>query len=88
MHMKQLSILVTPFRNVDLLVAVCPEMSGLHARSLDELDAKLPGAIRELVEVGGKKVLAVETVRHDLPEADGFDIPRQFITAAVALSRR
>jgi hypothetical protein len=90
MHMKQLSILVTPFRDVDLLVAVCPEMSGLvvHARSLDELDAKLPGAIRELVEAGGKKVLVVETVRHDLPQADGFDIPRQFITAAVALSRR
>ena len=65
-------------------------MSGLvvHARSLDELDAKLPGAIRELVEVGGKKVLAVEILRDDLPEADGFDIPRQFITAAVALSRR
>ena len=50
-------------------------MSGLHARSLDELDAKLPGAIRELVEVGGKKVLAVETVRDDLPEAHGFDFP-------------
>jgi hypothetical protein len=90
MHMKQLSILVTPFRDADSLVAVCPEMSGLvvHARSLGELDAKLPGAIRELVEVGGKKVLAVETVRDDLPQADGFDIPRQFITAAAALSRR
>jgi len=90
MHMKQLSILVTPFRNADLLVAVCPEMSGLvvYARSLDELDAKLPGAIRELVEAGGKKLLAVETVRQDLPQADGFDVPRQFITAAVALSRR
>ena len=39
MHMKQLSILVTAFRDADLLVAVCPEMSGLvvHARSLDEL---------------------------------------------------
>jgi len=75
MRMKQLSILVTPFRDADLLVAVCPEMSGLvvHARSLDELDTKLPGAIRELVEAGGEKVLAVETARHDLPQADGFD---------------
>jgi len=90
MDMKQLSILVTPFRDADLLVAVCSEMSGLvvHARSLDELDAKLPGAIRELIEASGKKVLAVETVRHDLPQADGFDIPRQCISAAVALSRR
>jgi hypothetical protein len=90
MYMKQLRVLVTPFRDAGLLVAVCPKMPGLtvYARSLDELDDKLPGAIRELIEAGSVKVIAVETVRRDLPQADGFEMPAAFITAAVVLGGR
>jgi len=86
--LKHLDVIVAHHRTSDLLMTVCLDVPRLtvHARSLPELDDKLPGAIRELFEVSGTKVCAVETMPRALPQAEGRDMPAAIISADVALS--
>lgn len=70
--------------NTGLLVALSPDMKGLMvaARSEDQIESELSGAIRELLEAQGHRVLSVTA------EPDPVGLPRGFSTASIVANAR
>lgn len=70
-------------RSTGLLVAFSDDLPGLlvHGRTDDEISAKLPGALREILEALGRRVLSVQLIETGDSEPAGFE-PRGFRAAA------
>ena len=70
---KKFDIDVVRYNNSDLLMAFSKDVPGLlvSGRSETEIDKKLPGAIREILEAEGKKniTITIEIEPDDLPPA-------------------
>ncbi|WP_341702640.1 DUF1902 domain-containing protein [Ferrovibrio sp.] len=69
---KEIEIQVIAHRESTLLMGYSDDLKGLlvPARSLSELQERLPAAIRELLEAQGFEVVSVEAVHKDhLPDS-------------------
>lgn len=71
---KIISVEIVKHRGSDLLVGISDDMRGLyvHGRSYEEVESRIPDAIRELLEAEGKKgvqVLPVEDASGAVSEA-------------------
>lgn len=71
-------------RDTGLLVALSDDLRGLvvAARSEEEVEQQIPGAIRELLEAEGRTVLSVTA------ETEPKDLPRGFSSASIIASAR
>ncbi len=71
-------------RETGLILATSDDMPGLyvHARSFEELERRLPIAIRDILEFKGNIVESVEIVRR--PNSDPFMSPHFTISAIAA----
>ena len=81
---KIVKIEVVRHRTTGLLVAMSDDLPGLmvHGRTDEEIDERLEGAVRELLEAEGKTVVDIEVT----PAEDG--LPKGFVTGAVIASAR
>ena len=75
---KQIRIMILQHKSTDLLLAVSGDLRGLMvpARSEEDLLAKIPAAIHEILEAEGNSVISVDPVREDP------DFPTDFIPLA------
>lgn len=80
---KQIRIMILRHKNTDLLLAVSEDLRGLMvpARSEEDLLAKIPAAIQELLEAEGNSVISIDPVRED-PDFPADFIPPAYITDA------
>ena len=80
---RQIRIMILRHRKTDLLMAISDDLRGLMvpARSEEDILAKLPAAIQELLEAGGHSAVSVDPVRED-PNFPADFIPPAFITNA------
>jgi hypothetical protein len=64
------------------MAAISPELRGLvlHGRSEDEIERKLPVAVRELLEAEGNQIVSLTVERDDRFANSGF--PPPFIASA------
>ncbi|MFG1429301.1 DUF1902 domain-containing protein [Roseixanthobacter glucoisosaccharinicivorans] len=71
-------------RETGLILATSDDMPGLyvHARSFEELERRLPIAIRDILEFKGNIVESVDIVRR--PNSDPFMSPHFTISAIAA----
>ena len=73
-------------REGDLLAAISTELHGLvvHGRSPEEIERKLAGAVRDLLEAEGHTVISVAVERDDRVTGAGFGPPPFIANAALA----
>lgn len=71
---REFRIEVVRNKNTDLLIGMSPDHKGFYvtARSEEELERKLPTAIRELMEAEGHRNVRVETVSDEGLSEAGF----------------
>ena len=72
---REVRLTVLQHRTTDLLMAVSCDLPGLMVpgRSAEELNAKLPAAIQELLEAEGHRVVSVEIAERD------WNLPADFL---------
>ena len=80
------SVEIIEHRDTGLLVGMSEDMKGLyvHGRSLDEMERRIPLAIREILEAEGRKNVVVRPVddARDLPPVFSSHSVRKFELAA------
>ncbi len=86
---KTIRIKVLEHQRTDLLMAFSPDMPGLvvHGRSAGELEEKIPGALKDLLEAQGFVVEHVDLIRdneHALPD---FGPPAFIANASLATAQ-
>ena len=83
MATRQIRIMILQHRKTDLLLAVSDDLRGLMVpgRSEEDLFAKIPAAIQELLEAEGISVISVDPVRED-PDFPADFIPPAYIADA------
>ena len=80
-HIKHISIKTLQHAATGLLVASSDDMPGLcvHGRNEDELNKRVPVAIRALLEAMGQEVVSLEPVASKISAPVGFvPLPRNF----------
>lgn len=75
-----ISINIAVHRDTRLLVATSPELKGLvvHARSQDEMNSRIPQAIKALLEAQGHTVESVSPADDEQTLPDFFATTRKF----------
>lgn len=75
---KIISVEIIKHRNSDLLMGISDDMKGLyvHGRSYEEVESRIPGAIREILEAEGKTNVQVLPVEDSPREA----MPSSFVS--------
>ncbi len=74
---KTIKIRILAHKGSDLLMAVSDDLRGLvvHGRSDTEIEAKLPAAVRDLLEADGFGVASLQIERHDESPVADFGPP-------------
>jgi len=69
-----------------LLMAVSDSMPGLviHGHSPEEIESKLPGAVRDLLEAEGHRVVSITVEPDDRTADTGFGPPAFIANASLA----
>lgn len=75
-----ITINVVMHRDTKLMVATSPELRGLmvHGRSPEELNRRIPEAIKALLEAQGHRVDTVESMDDESPSSDFVPTVRKF----------
>jgi len=70
-NMKFVTVEIIKRKNSDLFIGTSEQMKGLyvHGRSVKELEARIPGAIKEVLEAEGKVGVKVLPVADEVPDA-------------------
>ena len=85
MEKKSISIKVFCHRKTDLLMAMSNDLPGLvvHARTDEELERKLPLAIRDLLEASGNEVVQLTVVKDESLSLHNFGPPAFIANASL-----
>jgi hypothetical protein len=83
---KTIRIKVLAHKGGDLLMAVSEDLRGLvvHGRSDDEIEEKLPGVVRDLLEADGFEVVSLQIERQDESPVPDFGPPTFVANASLA----
>jgi hypothetical protein len=84
MEKKSIKIRVLRHSGTDLLMAMSDDMPGLvvHARSDEEIERKLPIAVRDLFEASGFTVASVSLLRDESAAPANFGPPAFIVNAS------
>jgi hypothetical protein len=76
---KRINIEIKRHRETGMYLAYSDDMKGLyvHARTLEELNARIPVAIKDIYEASGHPVAFVEPIQDDEPADFGFEPTRR-----------
>jgi hypothetical protein len=76
-------------RTSDLLMAVSEDLAGLvvHAHSEEEMEAKLPAAVQDLLEAEGYTVATVSLMRDKFSATPDFGPPAFIANASLNATR-
>jgi hypothetical protein len=85
MEEKSIKIKVLRYNKTGLLMAMSEDMPGLivHGRSDEELERKLPLAVRDLLEADGHEVVQVTVVRDESSSPHNFGPPAFIANASL-----
>jgi len=88
MEERAIRIRVAKHDTTGLLAATSEDLHGLvvFGRTPEEIDAKLPKAIKELLEASGNKVASVTVVTDDRISRAGFGFPAFIANASLVKS--
>jgi predicted esterase len=86
MHEKIIKIRVLSHSTTGLLMAMSDDMPGLvvHGRSDEDLERKLPAALRELLEASGFTVVDVTLMRDESAAMHNFGPPAFIANASLS----
>ena len=78
-NMKRIDIEIIRHAETGMYLAFSEDMKGLyvHARTLAELNDRVPVAIRDIYEAAGQKIESIEPVFDAEPEHEGFEPTRR-----------
>lgn len=76
--MEEMMIKISTMRlkGSDLIVAFSDDLRGfnVHGRSMEEIESRLPNALKEFLEASGNRVNSVELLEDSVPP--GFESPK------------
>ena len=80
MEKLQVRITVLSYKKSDLLMAISHDLSGfvVHGRSIEEIEGKLTGALKDFLEASGFNVFSIESHKEDIHDFG----PPAFIASA------
>jgi hypothetical protein len=83
---KTIKIKILGHKGGDLLMAVSDDLRGLvvHGRSDEEIEERLPGAVRDLLEADGFDVVSLQIKRQDESPVPDFGPPTFVANASLA----
>lgn len=79
MRSKVINIEIVRHRDTGMYLAYSDDMKGLyvHARTVDELNGRIPVAIKDIYEAAGQPVASVKALADGGPEDFGFEPTRR-----------
>lgn len=85
MEVKHIRIRLLRNKDTGLLMAMSQDLKGLvvHGHSVEEIDARLPSVVRDLLEMDGIKVASVEVVEDKTISVVGFGPPAYVANVAL-----
>lgn len=86
MHERTIRIKVLAHKKTGLFMALSDDLPGLvvHARSTEEIDKKMPIAIREILEASGVVVDSVEPATENLDDFTSVTPPAYIANTCLA----